>query len=101
MKWLIALVIILVAMFFYPQFNESASTTCAATEKRFARSAFEPKEGGSLLGALIVSGVSNGALASEFAKNEHPNLPATLGCVVVYYHMMIDPEMPKRAMMDQ
>lgn len=101
MKWLIALVLILGALFFYPQFNESASTTCAATEKRFARSAFEPQEGSSLLGALIVSGVSNGTLASEFAKNQYPNLPASLGCVVVYYHMMVDPDMPKRVMKDR
>jgi len=37
-------------------------------------------------------------LASEFAKNRYPNIPATVGCVVVYYQMMVDPEMPKRAM---
>jgi diphthamide synthase (EF-2-diphthine--ammonia ligase) len=98
MKWLIILVVLLVAFFFYPQLNESASTSCAATEKRFARAAFDPKDGGSVLGALLVSGVSNGALASEFAKNRYPNIPATVGCVVVYYQMMVDPEMPKRAM---
>lgn len=98
MKWLIALVLILGALFFYPQFNESASTACAATEKRFARSAFEPDKGGAMLGALIASGMSNGALASEFAKSQYPNLPASWGCVVAYYQMIIDPDMPKRVM---
>ncbi len=98
MKWLITFLVLLTALFFYPQLNESADASCAATEKRFARAAFDPKEGASVLGALLASGVSNGALAREFAKSRYPNIPAAVGCAVVYYQMMADPEMPKRAM---
>ena len=43
MKWFIAILLVLAGLFYYPQVNESASTTCAATEKRFAFTAFEPK----------------------------------------------------------
>ena len=98
MKWIVTVVVLLAALFFYPQLNESANTSCAATETRFARAAFDPKEGASVLGALLASGVSNGALAREFAKSHYPNIPAAMGCAVVYYQMMTDPEMPKRAM---
>jgi hypothetical protein len=96
MKWLIVLGLVFGGLFFYPQVNESASTACAATEKRFAQTAFDPKDGGAMLGALLASGVSNGALAGAFVKSHYPNLPAALGCAVVYYEMMADPEMSKR-----
>jgi len=96
MKWLIAILLVLAGLFYYPQVNESASTACAATEKRFAWTAFEPKDGSAMLGALLASGVSNGALAGTFVKSHYPNLPVAVGCSVVYYQMMIDPEMAKR-----
>jgi hypothetical protein len=96
MKWIIALLLVLAGLFYYPQVNESASTACAATEKRFARSAFEPKDGGAILGALFASGVSNGVLAGTFVKSHYPNLPEAVGCSVVYYQMMTDPDMAKR-----
>lgn len=98
MKWLIVLGLVFGGLFYYPQVNESASSACAATEKRFAWTAFEPKDGGAILGALLASGVSNGALAGTFAKSHYPNLPVALGCSVVYYQMMVDPDMAKRIM---
>lgn len=98
MKWLIAIFVVLAGLFYYPQVNESASSACAATEKRFAWTAFAPKDGGALLGALLASGVSNGALAGTFVKSHYPNLPAAVGCAVVYYQMMADPDMAKRIM---
>jgi hypothetical protein len=96
MKWLIVLVLVLGGLFYYPQLNESTSTACAATEKRFAWSAFEPKDGGAMLGALLASGVSNGALAGVFVKSHYPNLPVAVGCSVVYYQIMVDPDLSKR-----
>lgn len=96
MKWLIAVLLVLAGTFYYPQVNESASTACAAIEKRFARSAFDAKEGGAIFGALLASGVSNGALAGAFVKSHYPNLPQAVGCSVVYYQMMADPDMAKK-----
>lgn len=98
MKWLIAFLLLLAGLFYYPLVNESASTACAATEKRFAWTAFEPKDGGAMLSAILASGVSNGALAGTFVKSHYPNLPVAVGCSVVYYQMMVDPEMAKRVL---
>jgi hypothetical protein len=98
MKILIVVLLVLAGAYFYPQINEDAGSACAATEKRFARSAFDSKDGGSILGAILVSGISNGAIASEAVKAKYPDLPAPVGCAVTYYQMMANPNMAKEAM---
>ena len=97
MKIIIILAVILGGLYFYPQVNEDTSSTCGALEKRFVRDAFSGQDGGDVFSALLSSGASNGALAASMVKTASPNLPASLGCVQIYYELMFDPEMAKRA----
>ena len=41
--------------------------------------------------STLVSGLSDGAIAAAVVKQQHPNLPAAVGCVVAYWRMVIDP----------
>jgi len=101
MKTVVVIALLLMAVFFYPQINEDSDSPCAATEKRFARSVIDHKNGGSIFGLILLSGISNGALAAEAAKNQYPNIPASLGCVVLYYRFMADPDLTKRMALDR
>jgi hypothetical protein len=101
MKKVVVIALLLMGIFFYPQINEGSGSPCAATEKRFARSVVDQKSGGSIFGLILLSGISNGALAAEAAKNQYPNIPASLGCVVLYYRIMADPDLTKRMMLDR
>jgi len=97
MKLLILIALIFAGMYFYPQINEGTGSTCAALEKRFVRDAFSNEQGGDVFSALLSSGATNGALAASMVKSASPNLPAALGCLQIYYELMFDPEMAKRA----
>ena len=97
MKLLILIALIFAGLYFYPQINEGTDSNCAALEKRFVRDAFSKEEGGDIFSALLSSGATNGALAASMVKSASPNLPATMGCLRIYYELMFDPEMAKRA----
>jgi len=101
MKTVVLIALLLMGVFFYPQINEGSGSPCAATEKRFARSVIDHKNGGSIFGLILLSGISNGALAAEAAKNQYPNIPASLGCVVLYYRIMADPDLIKRMTLER
>ena len=98
MKLLIALLLVLATAYFYPQFNEDTGSVCGAVEKRFVRDAFSGSTGTDLFAALLASGASDGALASAMIKTAYPNLPATLGCLRMYYELMLDPDVAKNAL---
>jgi hypothetical protein len=101
MKTAVVIALLLIALFFYPQVNEGSGSPCAATEKRFARSVMDTKDGGSIFGLILISGISNGALAAEAAKNQYPNIPASLGCVILYYRIMANPDFAKKVASDR
>lgn len=100
MKLLIALILGLGAVYFYPQINEDTGSPCGALEKRFVRDAFRGSGQADLFGALLASGTTNGALAASLVKSAHPNVPAVFGCLRSYYGLMMDPE-SARAMVDR
>lgn len=96
--WIAALLVIgAVAGYGVPLAAESAGTTCSALEKRFLTLATETRATGAerdaaslgraLLGSL--QGFTNGNLAAEYARREHPNLPAGFGCVVMYWRTFL------------
>jgi hypothetical protein len=39
----------------------------------------------------LVGGLSDGAIAAAVVKQQHPNLPAFVGCTAAYWRMLIDP----------
>ena len=100
MKLIILIALIMSGLYFYPQFNEGTQSSCGALEKRFVREAFGGEKGGDVFSALLSSGATNGALAASMVKTASPNLPAPLGCVKIYYELMVDPDMAKRAIED-
>lgn len=97
MKFLVIVALVLVGAYFYPQFNESTGSPCGAVEKRFVRDAFSGSDEGDMFAALLSSGATGGTLAASMIKSEYPNLPASLGCLRVYYELMADPSMAKSA----
>lgn len=98
MKLIILIALIFGGLYFYPQFNEGTESSCGALEKRFVRDAFSGEQGGDIFSALLSSGASDGALAASMVKTASPNLPPALGCLKIYYELMFDPDMAKRAM---
>lgn len=98
MKLLIAVVVVLAGTYFYPQLNENTGSPCGAVEKRFVRDAFSGSDGGDIFAALLASGATDGALAASMVKSAYPNLPATFGCLRVYYELMLNPDMAKKAL---
>lgn len=97
MKILVVAILVLAGAYFYPQFNEDTGSPCGAVEKRFVRDAFSGSDSGDIFAALVSSGATDGALAASMIKSAHPNLPATLGCLRVYYELMGDPSLAKNA----
>ncbi len=95
MKTLIIALLVLAGVYFYPQLNEDMGSPCGAVEKRFVRDAFRGSDTSDVLAALLASGATDGALAASMVKTAYPNLPATLGCLRVYYELMVDPNMAK------
>ena len=84
MKYLIGLIVILAAAFFFPQIVTSTGGPCQALESKIVDEIRgENAEIGALAGVL--SGISNGETGRQLAADKYPNLPETLACAMGYY----------------
>jgi len=84
MKYFIALVVFVVAAYFYPQIIESKGGPCQAFEAKLTGEiGAQDQNAGLLLG--LASGVSNGELGKRIATREYEDLPTGLACVRAYY----------------
>ncbi len=84
MKYFIALVVFVVAAYFYPQIIESKGGPCQAFEAKLTGEiGGQDQNAGLLLG--LASGVSNGELGKRIATREYDGLPTGLACVRAYY----------------
>lgn len=99
--WVVALLVVGgIAAYGGPLAAEGAGSTCGALEKRFVTLATDTRATGTerdaasfgraLLGSLQT--LTNGNLAAEYARREHPNLPAGFGCVVLYWRSFVPGE---------
>lgn len=100
--FLVLLVLVVAGAVAYPLVNEDVSSPCKAVERR-AIASVTPGPGagpGARRGedamtrafiSSIVGGLSDGAIAAAVVKQQHPNLPAVVGCTVAYWRMVIDP----------
>jgi len=89
MKYFIALVVFVVAAYFYPQIIESKGGPCQAFEAKLTGEiSGQDQNAGLLLG--LASGVSNGELGKRVATREYDSLPTGLACVRAYYTLNTD-----------
>ncbi len=89
MKYLLGLIVIIVAAYFFPQIYEETGNSCQALEKKFVRLNTDAATAGSALGGLALS-LTNGDLGRDMAKDEYPSLPRPAACVVAYYNFPED-----------
>lgn len=89
MKYIVGLIVILAAAYFFPQIYEEAGNTCQALEKKALRINTNGTTAGSALGGLALS-LTNGELGRDMAKDEYPSLPRPLACAVTYYNFPED-----------
>jgi hypothetical protein len=81
--------------YLYPLWNEHASTTCQAVEKRFftispAEADGHPARLLSLAVARVyLEPLSHGRVAAAEAKGRYPDLPPDLGCAVGYWRGLL------------
>ena len=85
MKYLLGLIVIIAAAYFFPQIYEEAGNSCQALEKKALRLNTDGTTVGSALGGLALS-LTNGELGRDMAEDEYPSLPEPLGCAVTYYN---------------
>ena len=95
MKILFILVLIILGVLFYPQFNEDTGSSCAALEGKVVRLVTEDKKD-SLIAALILRGLSSGAFARKMIKSKYPNLPPMIGCSIFYYEILLNPKIAQK-----
>lgn len=84
MKYFIALVVFVVAAYFYPQIIESKGGPCQAFEAKLSGEIGGQGQNAGLLAGLV-SGISDGELGKRIATREYDGLPAGLACVRAYY----------------
>lgn len=89
-----SLMIIVGLVGIYPLINESSITSCAALESRFivefARVA-KPNERDAIFAMAFAGAISGGSFASGAVKIKHPNLPPFVGCYLLYYRLVFQP----------
>ena len=84
MKYLLALVVFVVAAYFYPQIIESKGGPCQAFEAKLSDEIGGQDQNAGLLAGLV-SGLSNGEFGKRIATREYEGLPTGLACVRAYY----------------
>jgi len=102
MKGLVLLLLVAgVGFFGYPIMNEDTSSPCDALERAAIRTTIGlghgQQQAGDLLMGQLVQGFSKGQFAAVAVKNQHPNLPASLACTMLYWKAITDPEAFRQA----
>ena len=101
MNLLVLIVVIAGGAFFgYPLLNEDTGSECDALERIAVRSTLSAENGRArpqeqLLGQFI-QGLSKGQFAGVAVRNQYPDLPVAVGCTVLYWRALIDPESVRR-----
>lgn len=89
MKYLIGVVVIVVAAYFYPQIAKSVGGPCQALEAKLVDEARAENQDAGLVAGLL-SNLSNGEIGRQIAEHEYPSLPTSLGCAIGYYDLSLD-----------
>jgi hypothetical protein len=90
MKILILALLVLAGGYLYPSLNEDTSSNCQAVESRLLTYTEIP-----LLRKL--SGLSQGEVGKELAKQKFPDLPPQAACAAVYWDLLINKDKHKKS----
>jgi hypothetical protein len=97
--------IVIVGVFFgFPLVYEHTGTTCVAFEKRLlaappSQGTGDPERALAALRAAFMSGLqhlSDGSVATEVARQRHPDWSPRLACGVEYWRSLVAPEAAKQ-----
>ncbi len=97
LKLLFFLILLVLGLFFYPNFAEDKDSACSALESKVFRVVNEDNEVevSPLLSNLIPT-VSDGYIARTMIQERYPDLPPSIGCIVYYYEILLDSEMVEK-----
>lgn len=77
MKYLFALIVVVIGVYFAPQILESKGGPCQAFEAKLSGEIGDQDQNAGLVAGLV-SGLSDGELGRRIATREYENLPAGL-----------------------
>ena len=86
-------ILLMVGAVGYPLLNEETTSPCHALEKRFVMEATrgKPQNIDSAIAMGLIGQILTGNLASTVVKSEYPNIPPPIGCTIMYYRIMQNP----------
>ena len=94
LRLLIFLILLVLGLFFYPNFAEEKDSACSALENKLFRIVNIDNETSSLL-TLLIPTLSDGFIVRAAIHERYSDLPPTIGCIVTYYEILLDPQMEK------
>ena len=95
LRLLIFLILLVLGLFFYPNFAEEKDSACSALENKLFRIINKDNEASSLL-TLLIPTLSDGYIARTMIQERYPDLPPSIGCIVYYYEILLDPKMVEK-----
>lgn len=76
----------LVALYFFPAFNEDVRSACSALEKKIVRQEAAMRRSGFVFAVgTVAAATSDGRLLSLEMKQHYPSAPPQMMCVAHYY----------------
>jgi len=92
LKLLLFLILLVLGLFFYPNFAEDKGSVCSALENKLFRIVNIDNEASSLL-TLLIPTLSDGFIVRAAIHERYQDLPPTIGCLITYYEILLYPQM--------
>ena len=90
---IIAALLAVALLFLYPPLNEQADGECSALEQRIMDIASHDASGALIVSQLYGS-TSSAPSGANFARDQYPLLPTTLGCTLAYWRTAFGAPLP-------
>ncbi len=92
LKLLLIIILLVLGLFFYPNFAEDKGSVCSALENKLFRIVNIDNETSSLL-TLLIPTLSDGFIVRAAIHERYHDFPPTIGCLITYYEILLDPQM--------
>ncbi len=83
-KFLIFVVLVGAAAYYFPQIREEVGGPCQALEKKSFRDVTDKGSANSVIAGLTLT-LTDGNLGRKIAEDAYPDIPAPFSCVATYY----------------
>ncbi len=95
-------ILVLAAVIGYPLLNEETTSPCRALEHRFIGLATAQHTGAdspasAVFATAFADALSGGEIAAALIRHRHPDLPPAIGCTVIYWQAIVDPDVLRPA----